>query len=253
MFHYAIATLLAVTPLAAAEEPAKQPQQEASAPDIAKISEAFGHLIGKNIDTLGVKFEIEYVIKGLQDSVKGKSSPLSEVECVQAISAAQENLFKQQASDNLKKAEDFLQKNGKQKDIVSIEENKLQYKVEKAGNGAEVQPHYSPLIKYVGKYLDGTVFGSSKESEMVSLDETIPGFSKGLIGMKEGEKRTLFIHPEFGYGTSGYLPPNSLLTFEIELVKANAPKEEAITATPSKDNASGEIATPDLNNTKAVR
>jgi peptidylprolyl isomerase len=43
--------------------------------------------------------------------------------------------------------------------------------------------------------------------------------------MQEGEKRTLYIHPEFAYGTKGILPPNSLLTFEVEIVKANAAEE----------------------------
>jgi peptidylprolyl isomerase len=46
--------------------------------------------------------------------------------------------------------------------------------------------------------------------------------------MREGEKRTVFIHPELAYGTNGYLPPNSLLTFEVEIVKANSEiKDEA--------------------------
>ena len=61
---------------------------------------------------------------------------------------------------------------------------------------------------------------------MLSLDEIIPGLKAGLVGMKEGEKRIVYVHPEMGYGTNGYLPPNSLLTFEIEIVKANSPKPE---------------------------
>ena len=54
----------------------------------------------------------------------------------------------------------------------------------------------------------------------------IPGLKSGIIGMKEGEKRTIYIHPDRAYGTQGYLPPNSLLTFEIELIKANAPEAD---------------------------
>jgi peptidylprolyl isomerase len=119
----------------------------------------------------------------------------------------------------------------------------VQYKVEKAGEGVTVQEHDSPLLRYTGKFLDGTVFGSSKEDELISLDETLPGFTKGIIGMKEGEKRTLFIHPDLGYGTSGYLPPNSLLTFEVEVLKANAaPAMDALTAPGAKSNP--EIASP---------
>ena len=200
--------------------------------DIAKISEAFGHLIAKNIDTLGVEIDLDCVVKGLQDAAKGKNSPMSETECIQAISAAQEATYQKQSIENLKKAEDFLKKNAQNKDVVIIEKGKLQYKIQKEGTGTQVKATDNPVIRYVGKYADGSVFGKSKEDEVICLEDTIPGFSKGLVGMKEGEKRILYIHPDYGYGTQGFLPPNSLLTFEIEIVKAHSPKEE-ITESPS--------------------
>jgi peptidylprolyl isomerase len=194
--------------------------------DIPKISEAFGHLIGKNLDSLGFKFDMDKIIKGIQDSIVGKEPPMTESECIQAISQDQEKKFKKLAESNLKDAEKFLEDNTSKEGVVSIEDKKLQYKIEKTGDGEIVQAHFSPLIKYTGKFLDGKIFGASKEDEMISLDETIPGFSKGIIGMKEGEKRTLFIHPDLAYGVNGSLPPNSLLTFEIELVKANNPQDQ---------------------------
>jgi peptidylprolyl isomerase len=224
--------------------------------DAIKISQAFGHLIGKNLESLGFKFDIAKVIQGLQDAAAGKDSPMTEMECVQAITAAQEAAFKQQAIENLRKAAEFLAQNSTKEGIISLDSGKLQYKIEKQGTGATVEEHDSPLILYTGKYLDGTVFGSSKDPEPISLDETIPGFTKGLVGMKEGEKRTLFIHPDLGYGASAYLPPNSLLTYEIEVVKANAPKTEPADAlsNPSSNRAkvNPEIAFP-VEEPKVVR
>ncbi|HSW86243.1 MAG TPA: FKBP-type peptidyl-prolyl cis-trans isomerase [Rhabdochlamydiaceae bacterium] len=243
--------------LSAADAPSSKTEKEiqtativdALPADVAKISEAFGHLIGKNIETLGFQFDIGQVVKGLQDSAVGKESPMNEMECVQAISEAQEAVFKKQAAENLIKADEFLAKNAKEKGVVVLEEGKLQYKLEKKGEGAEVQSHYSPLIRYTGKFLDGTVFGSSKEDESISLDETIPGISKGLVGMKEGEKRTIYIHPDLGYGATGHLPPNSLLAFEVEIVKAQAPQMQELDSLSSNSNeknkASHEIASPD--------
>lgn len=216
--------------------------------EISKVSEAFGHLIGKNIETLGFKFDIVHIVKGLQDAAAGKDSPMTEAECIQAISVAQENAFKNESQNNLKKAEEFLTKNAQEKDVVVAEEGKLHYKIEKVGAGEQVQPHFTPMIRYVGKYVDGSVFGSSKEDELISLDEAIPGLKKGVIGMKEGEKRTLYIHPDLGYGTHGYLPPNSLLTFEVEIVKAHAPQNQEAnslsSALPQKGKSSSEVAAP---------
>lgn len=220
-------------------------KEEEKALDIPKVSEAFGHLIGKNLDSLGFKFDMDKIIKGIQDSIVGKESPMSESECIQAISQDQEKKFKKLAEVNLQEAEKFLDANSSKKGMVSLEEQKLQYKIEKEGSGEVVQAHFSPLIKYTGKFIDGKVFGASKEDEMISLDETIPGFSKGIIGMKEGERRTLYIHPDLAYGVNGSLPPNSLLTFEIEVVKANSPQEQdtLMSSTSIDSDEDGELAT----------
>ena len=61
------------------------------------------------------------------------------------------------------------------------------------------------------------------------IKQSIPGFAKGLVGMKEGEKRILYIHPELAYGLAGHLPPNSLLIFEVEIVKAHALSSNEVT------------------------
>lgn len=217
---------------------------DTQSPEIEKISEAFGHLIGKNLESLGFQFDMQAVVQGLKDSSSGKAAPMSEVECIQAITTIQEAAFKEQSKINLAKAEDFLKKNKKTKNIVSLEKGKIQYKVEKEGQGSAIQPNFAPVIRYVGKFLDGSVFGQSREDEPISLDEMIPGLKQGMAGMKEGEKRTIFIHPELAYGTRGTLPPNSLLTFEIEIVKADStPQMEKSDYSDVKEKSS-EIALP---------
>jgi peptidylprolyl isomerase len=244
---FSLLSLLIISSLIAEENQAVQPTETAAQIaqplEIAKISEAFGHVIGKNLENIGVKFDTVQVIKGLQDAIAGKESPMSEMECIQAIASAQEKIFKQQCAENLRRAEVFLTDNSKTDGIVSIEDGKVQYRITEEGNGAVIEAHYSPLLKYTGKHLDGSVFGTSKEEEMISLDEIIPGLKAGLLGMREGEKRTVYIHPDLAYGTNGYLPPNSLLTFEVEVIKANAPiKEEPAETDPQKPVEKHEIA-----------
>lgn len=209
-----------------AVENEKEVKKETPVVEVAKISEAFGHLIGKNLQNIGMKFDVAQVIKGLQDSLEGKESPMSEMECIQALTSAQEKAFKEQAQDNLKKAESFLQDNAKTTGVTSLENGKVQFRIDKEGKGSSLESHYSPLIRYTGKFMDGSVFSASKEEEKICLEEVIPGLRSGLLGMKEGEKRIVFIHPDLAYGTSGCLPPNALLTFEVELVTANAPAVE---------------------------
>ncbi|GAG61576.1 unnamed protein product [marine sediment metagenome] len=117
----------------------------------------------------------------------------------------------------------FLKENKKHDGIITFSEQ-LQYKVVKEGTGPAVVKEATPLIHYKGKLIDGTIFADSYESkEPISLPlaQTIAGFNSGLVGMKEGEQRMLYIHPDMAYGVDGHLPPNSLLIFDVTIVKAD--------------------------------
>lgn len=203
-----------------AQKPASQEAQQ----DMSAISQAFGHFIGRNLNVPGIKFDAESLIQGIRDGMAGKPAPMSDADYEKAMTDLQEQAFRALSKDNLSEAVAFLDKNKKEAGVIEIEPGKLQYLVVEQGNGPTVASDSKPLIRYVGKYLNGTVFGSSEDvggSITVPLDQTIPGFSKGIVGMKEGEKRTLFVHPDLGYGTQGQLLPNALLIFDVEVLKAN--------------------------------
>tara|TARA_Y100001937_G_scaffold90249_1_gene122079 strand:- start:46 stop:462 length:417 start_codon:yes stop_codon:yes gene_type:complete len=59
-------------------------------------------------------------------------------------------------------------------------------------------------VHYTGKFEDDKVFDTSKEREPISFKVgagmMIPGFENGVVGLKEGESKTLKITPEEGYG-----------------------------------------------------
>jgi peptidylprolyl isomerase len=221
----AFTTFLAADAKAPATEEAAK-TNEVNPPDLTKISKAFGHMVGKNLESIDIDFDMKEVLIGIQECLDGKASPMTEAECIQGISLIQENAFQKESLENLKKADEFLAQNKTAPGVVEIEPGKLQYVILQAGTGAQVEESFSPIIRYSGKFIDGKVFGESREDEVISFEETIDGFKKGIVGMKEGEKRRLFIHPDRGYGTTGFLPPSSLLTFDIEIVKANAPKAD---------------------------
>ncbi len=207
-----------------------------------KVSQTFGHLIGNNLETPGLTFDADLVIQGIRDAVSGKVAPMNEEEYEAAMAQIQESAFSELANKNLKEATEYLANNESKEGIVAIESGKLQYEVLNGGEGESVAEHATPTIHYVGTYADGTVFGASEESSgpvTLPLDQTISGFSKGIVGMKQGEKRRLYIHPELGYGTEGHLPPNSLLIFDVEVVSVDATQqnaEESVEATIAEVN-----------------
>ncbi len=69
-------------------------------------------------------------------------------------------------------------------------------------------------VHYTGKLRDGTVFDSSRDGEPIQFtvgsEQVIPGFEAGVLGMREGDKKTLVIAPEDAYG-----PRREELTFQV--------------------------------------
>lgn len=213
-------------------EKAQEKGKDLTAQQKQKLSEAFGHLIGRNLNNPNLPFDLESVIAGIRKGASGEPAPMSDKEYEQMMTQLQERAFEKLAAENLQAAESFLSKNGQADGIVELEKAKLQYQVLREGHGDAVTEKSTPQVHYIGKFLDGTVFGNSEEMGSpitIPIGQTIPGFSKGIVGMKEGEKRRLFVHPDLAYGTKGQLPPNALLVFEIEIVKADTPsaKEDA--------------------------
>lgn len=73
--------------------------------DVAKVSEAMGHMIGKNLEELGLDFDLDAIVKGLREESEGISSPLNEDECVQAIAVLQEEKMQGTAEQELEQVD----------------------------------------------------------------------------------------------------------------------------------------------------
>ena len=101
----------------------------------------------------------------------------------------------------------------------------LRYIVTKKGTGTESPKMGHPVkVHYQGQLLNGKIFDSSlvrKEPAVFNIGQVIEGWNEALMTMKKGEKRTLIIPPELGYGEYGYpgvIPPDSYLIFDVELL-----------------------------------
>jgi FKBP-type peptidyl-prolyl cis-trans isomerase len=99
------------------------------------------------------------------------------------------------------------------------------------GTGAVAETGDRLTVHYVGTLPSGKVFDSSVDRGVpftFNLGEgrVIRGWEEGMVGMKVGGVRKLYIAPDYGYGINGVgtIPPNSTLIFEVELLNVEKPQ-----------------------------
>lgn len=106
-------------------------------------------------------------------------------------------------------------------------ESGLKYVITEAGEGSRKPAKgQSVTAHYSGYLLDGTKFDSSVDRNQpfmfnVGQGMVIKGWDEAFTDMTKGEKRTLIIPPELGYGPDGYppvIPPAATLIFDVELI-----------------------------------
>jgi len=89
----------------------------------------------------------------------------------------------------------------------------------KAGSGPSPTKQDVALVNYKGMLPDGKVFDQNQNA-VLPVGEVVPGFTKALEQMQRGGKYRVEIPAELAYGAKGAgpIPPNTDLTFEIELL-----------------------------------
>lgn len=254
-----IATSSAKTPVAPAKQEAATPAVEVpSKPDAATpavavpakpkldpaviksdSSYALGFRTGGGFSQQFGKFGVgaddldtETFLKGFMAAIKGGKPELEEAKLQAAMEALGEMLQgreKVAAAANLEAGKKFLAENGKREGVITTKSG-LQYEVLAKGGtekyvapkeGAEDNKQF--MVHYKGTLIDGKQFDASPEGGPVPMTlQVVEGFKEALTTMPVGAKWKVYMPSNLAYGEerrSAEIAPNSVLIFDLELVK----------------------------------
>lgn len=112
------------------------------------------------------------------------------------------------------------------KEVIDTTLTGISYIVEKLGAGDNVKTGNTVTVKYIGFFMDGTIFDASAYHGVGTMtyghkvDNLIKGWEEGIEVLKKGGSAAFLIPSAKGYGTSGSgsIPPYSPLIFIIEVL-----------------------------------
>ena len=103
--------------------------------------------------------------------------------------------------------------------------------VQERGYGPAIKTGETAVVKY-RLMVGGELVEQSSEREPFTFEvgskSVVPGFSRGVVGMKVGETRVVTVPPNLGYGERemGAIPANSTLVFTITLLQIKETEHE---------------------------
>jgi FKBP-type peptidyl-prolyl cis-trans isomerase FklB len=210
----------------------------------SRISYALGMLNGHQWKMQDLDFNPDIYVQGIKDALAGGPTLLTQEQAQQTLdafkkefAAKQQQKRMEQGIKNKAEGQAFLATNKLVPDIKLLtvtlpsgQTSELQYLVISNGTGPLPKATDKVTVNYRGSLLDGTEFDSSYkrgQPASFSVGGVIRGWSEALKNMPVGSKWKLFIPADLAYGENGRpgIPPNSVLTFEVELlsVEAGAP------------------------------
>lgn len=199
-----------------------------------------GNSIGQQLvrDSLNINYAI--FVKAIEDLKKNDTTyfPPSKVQEFmmrfqetmmakqEAIRQKDEEKIMKEAEQNIVKAEKFLEEN-KKKPGVKVTPSGLQYMIITEGKGKK--PTMEDMIEFHLRAIDmeGNVFDNTYERGepiKIGLQGQVKGWEEAFQMMNEGSKWKIWLPPSLGWGERGVpgkIPPNSVTTFEIELISVN--------------------------------
>jgi len=195
-----------------------------NAEENARVSYAFGMIIGSNIKTAPIDIDYAAFSEGMKAMIDdAMETQFTEQEAMEIVETALHNAMEKQSDTNRILEEEFLVLNS-QKPGVLVTASGLQYEIIEETQGEKPKRDSVVRVNYTGTFIDGSPFDSSFEEggAYIPLEMVIPGWTEGLMLMSTGSIFKFYIPSNLAYGKDGIqgiIPPYSTLIFSVELLE----------------------------------
>jgi FKBP-type peptidyl-prolyl cis-trans isomerase len=191
----------------------------------ARLSYAFGMIIGSNLglNQMDIEFDYDAFADGLKAVVEGGPTQFSQQEAMEIIEAALYDVEERQSAQNRQAEDEFFTANSQRQEVRTTASG-LQYEIIRSAEGEKPKNNSVVKVNYTGTFTDGRPFDRSTEEggAYIPLEHVIPGWTEGLMLMSPGSIYRLYIPSNLAYGKDGIqgvIPPYSSLIFLVELLE----------------------------------
>ena len=182
-----------------------------------------GLVMTQNIKNLekkwGFKVDVKRMKHVFSNIEKGRPSGYSDQTAKSYLNWLMTNLAKEDYQ--IDGSAEFLLKTSQRPGVIKTPTGLL-FEVITEGEGESPDENDMVYLRYECRLIDGKLVNKSdeKNNAIMTVNETIPGFSEGLQKMKIGGKYRLYIPSELGYGEEGSksIPGGAAAIFDVELL-----------------------------------
>lgn len=192
-----------------------------------KFSYSVGYRLALSLKAEGLDVDPTAFSAAMKDALSDGKAALTTEEMQAALTAERDKQLKvlqDKVAENKITGDKFRADNAKKEGVKTLD-NGIQYKIITSGKGKKASADSEVTVHYRGSLINGTEFDSSYKREKPAtfgLSGVIKGWQEIVPMMKEGDKWSVVIPPEFGYaekGAGSAIGPGETLLFDIELIK----------------------------------
>lgn len=191
------------------------------------IDISIGEVLYEELQNFPKKWKINSVTKTMEDLCNGKRQPQPQEIRDRILIDLSSEESEAISQENLKKGEAFLLKISNKENVQPVIEKMVYFEILNEGEGETICLNDGISVEFKQFDLEGRKIKDTENKRVnIFLPRTIKGFQIGLEGARVGERRKIYIHPEYGFGEMGRGDePNQTLIYEIVVCSKTNPSK----------------------------